>query len=150
VDKTIDIIAAAVNFGSSVDDLVNLDLAYAPQFSSAKSPVQMAGMVAQNRLHGIDESISADEVINKGYKVIDVRTQIEHERDVVFEGSKLNPIDKMRDNIPDNEKNDKIALLCRAGLRSYLGYRLLKQKGFEEVKNINGGFLISRHILKKG
>ena len=149
VDKTIDIIATAINFGKGVDDLVELDLAYAPQFSSAKSPVQMAGMVAQNRLHGIEETISADEVINQGYKVIDVRTPFEHEREVIFKGSKLRPIDNLRDNIPDDEKDNKIALLCRAGLRSYLGYRLLKQKGFEDVKNINGGFLISKHILKK-
>jgi NADPH-dependent 2,4-dienoyl-CoA reductase/sulfur reductase-like enzyme/rhodanese-related sulfurtransferase len=149
VDKTIDLFAAAINFGRTVDDLVDLDIAYAPPFSSAKSPVQMAGMIAQNRIRGIDDFIDAGEVMEKGYEVIDVRTVLEHQRDIIFEGSESIPIDTLRDNIPLDKKDKKIALLCRAGLRSYLGYRILKQSGFKDVKNINGGFLISRHILKR-
>jgi len=147
VDKTIDIFAATINSGGTVDDLVDLDLAYAPPYSSARSPVQMAGMIAQNRLRNIDAAISADDVIKKDYSVIDVRTQTEHDEDKIFEGSLSIPIDTLRDNIPISMKTKKVALLCRAGLRSYLAYRILKQAGFKDVKNINGGYLISRHIL---
>jgi NADPH-dependent 2,4-dienoyl-CoA reductase/sulfur reductase-like enzyme/rhodanese-related sulfurtransferase len=148
VDKTIDILSAAINSGQTAGDLADMDLAYAPPFSSARSPVQMAGMIAHNRLQGIESTIETDEVIKKGYTVIDVRTDSEHKNDKIFEGSTSIPIDKLRDNLPLTMKSKKIALLCRAGLRSYLGYRIMKQAGFKNVRNINGGYLIAKHILK--
>ncbi|MFC1855369.1 FAD-dependent oxidoreductase [Thermodesulfobacteriota bacterium] len=147
VDKSIDIIAAAINANQSVDDLVDMDLAYAPPFSSVRSPVQMAGMVAQNRMNNIDSCINADEVIDKDYTVIDVRTSAEHDKFKIFEGSELIPIDSLRDNLAKVKKTGKVALLCQAGLRSYLAYRILTQNGYKNVKNINGGYLMSKHIL---
>ncbi len=149
VDKAIDIFATVIGLGGNVDDLVNMDLAYAPPFSTVKSPALMAGMIAQNRLNGLDETIMADEVINDDYHVIDVRTASEHESDVVFEESELITVDNLRENIPVQHKGKKIALLCRAGLRSYIAYRMLKQHGFKKVKNINGGYLTSKYALKK-
>ncbi|MGJ7922702.1 CoA-disulfide reductase [Neobacillus sp. LXY-4] len=140
-DKRIDVIATAIKGGLTVHDLTELELAYAPPFSSAKDPVNYAGYVASNI---IDEGIETvqwheiDEIIAGGGLLIDVREPVERENGFIS-GSDCIPLDQLRQNINELPKDQTIYVSCQVGLRGYLAARILLAHGFK-VKNLDGGW----------
>jgi len=142
VDKRIDVIATAIRAGMTVYDLEKLELAYAPPYSSAKDPVNMAGYVASNILKG-DSVIIHWHDINKLDRektvLIDVRTSEEYSLDSI-EGAKNIPVDELRNRISEIPQDREIIIVCQVGLRGYIACRILRQKGYKEVKNLSGGY----------
>ncbi|MDD3225067.1 MAG: CoA-disulfide reductase [Clostridium sp.] len=141
VDKRIDVISTTMRLGGSVYDLKDLELCYAPPFSSAKDPVNMAGFVAENVLSGKSNVITPEEYSNYNNKstvLLDVRTNIEFNNGHV-KGALNIPVDDLREKLSDLDKNKEIILYCQVGLRGYVAERILAQKGFK-VKNITGGY----------
>jgi NADPH-dependent 2,4-dienoyl-CoA reductase/sulfur reductase-like enzyme/rhodanese-related sulfurtransferase len=147
VDKRIDVLATAIRAGMTVFDLKELELAYAPPFSSAKDPVNMIGYVASNIIdHDIDivywhqvPSLAAE-----GAFLIDVRTAKEYESGAV-EGAHNIPLDEIRLHLQDIPQDRPVLTYCQVGLRSYMAARILKQKGYQ-VRNISGGFKLFQAI----
>ena len=142
VDKRIDVIATAMRAGMTVYDLEKLELAYAPPYSSAKDPVNMAGYVASNILKG-DSVIIHWHDINKLDRektvLIDVRTPEEFSLGSI-EGAKNIPVDELRNRISEIPQDREIIIVCQVGLRGYIACRILKQKGYKKVKNLSGGY----------
>ena len=141
VDKRIDTLSSVIQRGSTIDELTEFEHAYAPPYSSAKDPVNMAGFVAENiiqkRLKVIPWSavkdISSDDVL------IDVRTALEFVEGNI-PGSINIPVDELRNRLNEIDKQKNIFIYCQIGLRGYLAQRILTQNGFENVKNISGGY----------
>ncbi|ADQ04856.1 FAD-dependent pyridine nucleotide-disulfide oxidoreductase [Caldicellulosiruptor owensensis OL] len=142
VDKRADVIATAIYAGLTVFDLENLDLVYAPPFSSAKDPVIMAGMTASNILRGEVKNILPDRVFelldNPDYIVLDVRTPEEYEFGHV-KGAVNIPVDELRNRVSELPKDKKIIVYCGVGFRSYHGCLILKANGFDCL-NMSGGW----------
>jgi NADPH-dependent 2,4-dienoyl-CoA reductase/sulfur reductase-like enzyme/rhodanese-related sulfurtransferase len=142
VDKTMDVLAVAMRAGLTVRDLEALELSYAPPFSSAKSPVNVAGYVASNILKGDCDVFYWDDIaaMNKETSILlDVRSSFEFKKLGTIEGALNIPIDKLRDKIEELPKDKDIYLFCQVGLRAYLGCRVLNQKGYR-TKNLSGGY----------
>lgn len=141
VDKRIDVIATAIRFGGKVSDLTELELAYAPPYSSAKDPVNMVGFVAENQLSGkVDIILSTElEGLNKENTILlDVRE--EEERDMGYIEDSINiPLGQLRNRLGELDKNKSYVVYCAVGLRGYIGSRILTQNGFK-AKNFAGGF----------
>lgn len=142
VDKRIDVISTAMRFEATVYDLIHLELAYAPPYSSAKDPVNMAGYAATNILEGLtdvrtwDQALEAVKNSDKN-ELIDVREEIElmaHKID----GVKNIPLTSLRDRMSELSKDKSYYLFCAIGLRGYLAERILKQNGYD-VKDVLGG-----------
>jgi NADPH-dependent 2,4-dienoyl-CoA reductase/sulfur reductase-like enzyme/rhodanese-related sulfurtransferase len=145
VDKRIDVLATALAARMRVTDLENLDLAYAPQFSSAKDPVVLAGFVASNALRKETRLITCDELrarLDRGddLQVVDVRTPAEFESGALA-GAKAIPVDDLRDRITELDPARETVVYCRVGLRGYVAARILEQHGFARVLNLTGGVL---------
>lgn len=141
VDKRIDVIATVIRLNGTIEDLAELELSYAPPFSSAKDPVNMAGFVAQNVLAGRTDITTWSEVekLNKEeYTLVDVRSAEEYINGHV-EGAINIPVDEIRDRLNELDKNKKIVEYCQVGLRGYVADRILKQHGFD-VLNVTGGY----------
>lgn len=141
VDKRIDVIATAIRGGMTVYDLEELELAYAPPYSSAKDPSIMAGFVASNILDKRVNIFHWDEVKNiqekKGF-LIDVRTKREFDLGTI-PGAVNIPVNEMRGRIAEIPKNIPLYLFCQIGLRGYVASRILSQNGYE-VYNLSGGY----------
>ncbi|MBY0479954.1 MAG: FAD-dependent oxidoreductase [Chitinophagaceae bacterium] len=141
VDKRIDTLSSVIQRGSTIDELTEFEHAYAPPYSSAKDPVNMAGFVAenimQNRLKVIPwnavKSIKEDDLL------IDVRTQLEFINGNI-PGAINIPIDELRGRLEELDKEKNIYIYCQIGLRGYLAQRILLQNGFENVMNVSGGY----------
>ncbi len=141
VDKRIDVLATVIRLGGTVEDLTELELSYAPPFSSAKDPVNMAGYVAQNVLAGRMEVLTTDEFMTydkENAMLLDVRTEMEFNNGHI-EGAINIPVDSLRERIGELDKNKEILEYCQVGLRGYVAARILDQKGFK-VKNLTGGY----------
>jgi CoA-disulfide reductase len=141
VDKRIDVIATAIRLGGTVSDLTELELCYAPPFSSAKDPVNMAGFVAENILAGRMDTITTEEYMayNKENTILlDVRTELEYNNGHI-EGALNIPVDSLRERMGELDKNKEILEYCQVGLRGYVASRILTQNGFK-VKNLTGGY----------
>jgi CoA-disulfide reductase len=142
VDKRIDVIATAIRAGMSVFDLEKLELAYAPPYSSAKDPVNIAGFTAANIIKKDSVIFHWDEVskISSDTGVlVDVRETPEFELGTI-PGSVNIPLDNLRERLGELPKDKTIYLFCQVGLRGYLAARILMQKGFKDVRNLSGGF----------
>ena len=140
VDKRVDVFATAIRAGMTVFDLEHLELAYAPPYGSAKDPVNMAGFIASNLLRGDLTFWYAEdfpERVSDGI-LIDVRSSREFEKWSIA-GSVNIPLREIRSRLDDIPKNKPVYLYCRVGFRSYLAYRILKQKGFDSVAVLAGG-----------
>jgi CoA-disulfide reductase len=140
-DKRIDVIATAIKGGLTVEDLTNVELAYAPPFSSAKDPVNMAGYVATNLVEGEFDQVQwheIDNIVANGGLLIDVRNPKEREFGYI-EGSINIPLDDLRDRLNEVPKDQPIYVSCQVGLRGYLACRILKNNGYD-VKNVDGGW----------
>ena len=143
VDKRIDVFATAMRAGLLVDDLQELELAYAPPFSSAKDPVNMAAYVAGNILDGQVDVVYWQQVEDRmanGAVLIDVRTPGETAAGMV-PGAINIPVDSLRARLDEIPRNRELMVYCRVGQRSYIASRILRQHGFK-VKNISGGYLL--------
>ncbi|MCY6960423.1 FAD-dependent oxidoreductase [Clostridium brassicae] len=141
VDKRIDDIATVIRLKGSVTDLTELELSYAPPYSSAKDPVNIAGYYAEDIITGKSDTVLPRSVNNRDKDstiLLDVRTDLEQENGAI-EGSVHIPLQQLRDRIGELDKNKEIWTYCQIGLRGYIAERLLKQKGFK-VKNITGGY----------
>jgi len=139
VDKRIDVIATAMRAGLKASDLAELELSYAPQFGSAKDPVNMLGFIAENLRDGLAESIQWHEVdaeVASGVQLIDVRTPAEHARGSVT-GSLNIPVDELRSRL--DEVADDVIVHCQVGLRGYIAARILAQAG-RRARNLDGGY----------
>lgn len=142
VDKRIEMFASVIKSGGTIYDLMELEHAYAPPFSSAKDPVNMSGFVADNILKGRVKIASWREIerLNSETDIlIDVRTA-EENKVATIPGSVNIPLDELRfrlDEIPDNKR---IIVYCAVGMRGYLASRILMQNGFENVFNLSGGY----------
>jgi NADPH-dependent 2,4-dienoyl-CoA reductase/sulfur reductase-like enzyme/rhodanese-related sulfurtransferase len=142
VDKRIDVLATCICGDLTVYDLADLELSYAPPFSSAKDPVVMAGYVACNILQGDVEIVhwhELEELKGEGVLIVDIREPREVEKGSIPGSIKI-PLNDLRSRRKELPKDKTIVLYCKAGLRSYIGYRLLKQYGYR-VKSLSGGYL---------
>ncbi|MDX8366775.1 CoA-disulfide reductase [Cytobacillus sp. IB215665] len=141
VEKRIDVIATAIKGGLYVHDLPDLELAYAPPYSSAKDPVNMLGYVATNV---VDKELNVvhfdqiDEIINDGGYLIDVREPMELELGDI-EGSVNIPLGDLREQLAELPQDKPIYITCQVGLRGYLATRILQQHGFDAY-NLSGGY----------
>ena len=145
VDKRIDVLATALHAGMRVQDLEQLDLAYAPQFNSAKGPVIMAGFVAANTLRGEVKTLTGEELqqkikTNPSLQLLDVRTTNEYQ-EAHIPHARLIPVDELRDQLQELDPSQETVVYCRVGLRGYLASRILLQHGFTNVFNLTGGYL---------
>ncbi|WMJ80872.1 FAD-dependent oxidoreductase [Clostridium sp. MB40-C1] len=141
VDKRIDDIATVIRLKGSVTDLTELELSYAPPYSSAKDPVNIAGYYAEDILTEKSEVILPREIKNRDKEstiILDVRTDLERENGAI-EGDIHIPLQQLRGRLNELDKNKEIWAYCQIGLRGYIAERLLKQKGFK-AKNITGGY----------
>lgn len=143
VDKRIDILASAIQRGSTIYELTEFEHAYAPPYSSAKDPVNMAGFIAENILHDRLHIFYWNELgdADDNSILIDVRTEKEFKAGHI-EGAINIPVDEIRDRLHKIPMNKRIDIYCEAGLRGYLANRILQQNGFEEVYNLSGGYLL--------
>ncbi len=141
VDKRIDVLATAIRFGGKVEDLIDLELAYAPPYGSAKDPVNMIGFVADNIMDGMTEQVlwrELDELDTDKYKVLDIREDVEMEIGTI-EGSVHIPLNELRDRLDELDKDKTYVAFCAVGLRGYLAERVLKDNGYKAM-NLAGGF----------
>lgn len=148
VEKRIDVIATAIRFGGSVYDLARLELAYAPPYSSAKDPVNMAGFVGENILKGVTKPFQWHEFehLSQDAIVLDVREPIEREMGYI-RGSVNIPVDQLRDRLAELDKNKKIVIYCAVGIRGHAASRILMQNGYSEVYNLMGGYVTYANTL---
>ena len=141
VDKRIDVLATAIHTGLKATELKDLDLAYAPAYSSAKDPVNMAGFMVDNISRGLKQWHLADaEKLPRDGSVtlLDTRTAGEYSRGHL-EGFRNIPVDELRERIAELEPNKPVYVICQSGLRSYIATRILEGYGFEAY-NFAGGF----------
>ena len=141
VDKRIDVIATIIRMNGTVEDLTELELAYAPPFSSAKDPVNMAGFVAQNVLAGRSHLITLDtfkEMKKEDYVLVDVRSEEEYNNGHL-EGAINIPVDDLRSRLQELDINQTIVEYCQVGLRGYVADQILSGHGFK-VFNLTGGY----------
>ena len=142
VDKRIDVFATAMRAQLKATELVNLDLSYAPPYSSAKDPVNMVGYIIENIEHGLVKQFHFEELeqIKKNYAVIllDTRTPFEYVRGHL-EGFINIPIDELRQRLGELSPHKTIYVMCQSGMRSYLACRILSQNGFH-CYNFSGGY----------
>ena len=148
VDKRIDVIATAIRAGLGADELKDLDLAYAPPYSSAKDPVNMAGFVAENIKNGVVKQFYYEDISSLRERedviLLDTRTPFEYMR-AHADGFINIPLDDLRERIGELDKAKKIYVMCQSGLRSYLATRILMQNGFDAY-NFAGGFRVYSSI----
>lgn len=139
VDKRLEMLSSVIRVGGSVYDLMELEQAYAPPYSSAKDPVNMAGFVADNMLRGKVEMISWRELKNvENALLVDVRMPEEFAMGSI-EGAVNIPLDGSRDEYKNLPKDKTIVVFCAIGLRGYIAARVLLQQGYR-VLNLNGGY----------
>ncbi|MFT9370864.1 FAD-dependent oxidoreductase [Paenibacillus polymyxa] len=150
-DKRIDVIATAIRGHLNVRELADIELAYAPPYSSAKDPVNMAGYVASNIMDGLVQTIQWHEVDdfhrNDGL-VIDVRDAVELQGGTI-PGSMHIPLAEIRERMSEIPRDLEIAVSCQVGLRGYLAARILTQSGYR-VRNVDGGYKTYSVMAKRG
>lgn len=142
VDKRIDILATAIHGRMTVSDLEELELAYAPPYSSAKDPVNIAGFVASNVLKGDLEVVhwhGLSELDRNNVVLIDLRTKREREKAGALRDALHIPLDDLRDNLQHLDRRKTYIPYCAVGLRSYVAHRILVQNGFRS-RSLSGGY----------
>lgn len=148
-DKRCDVFATAIRFGATAYDLTALELCYAPPFSSAKDPVNMAGFVIQNLLMGKVKNFHWHEVkdLPRDGSVIllDVRTKSEYEKGYIY-GFIPIPLDELRGRLSELDQTKKVYVTCQVGLRGYAACRILRQHGFD-CFNLSGGYRLYHNII---
>ena len=149
VEKRIDALATALHGKMTLDDLAELDLAYAPPFSSANDPVNVAAFVAQNDVSGyspletaagLKAAMAAADAAGTAAFVLDVRNMAEYEEGHIAGAHNL-PVDELRFRLDEVPRGVRIHLHCRSGFRAHLGLRILKENGYDDVVNVTGGYM---------
>lgn len=142
VDKRIDVLATAISAGIKADMLKDLDLAYAPPYSSAKDPVNMAGFMIENISTGKIKQFHWDEVeklqSDGSITLLDTRTKGEYAHSHA-QGFINIPVDELRERIDELDKSKPVYVMCQSGLRSYIACRILSQEGYD-CYNFSGGY----------
>lgn len=143
VDKRIDVLSSIIQRGSTIFEMTEFEHAYAPPYSSAKDPVNMAGFVAENMLQKRVNMISWDKAsqLNSTDLLIDVRNPSEFEKGSI-PGAINIPVDDLRNHLTELDPQQNIYVYCQIGLRGYLASRILLQSGFKNVFNISGGYYL--------
>ena len=136
-DKRIDVVATALHFGGTIDDLTKLDLAYAPPFGSAKDPLHMAAFVAENDLEDRPQLVEFDEELD-GFQVIDVRNAAEIAK-MPLVGAIHIPVDELAMRWTELDPQRPTITVCHSGKRAHVAACWLRGHGFANVKNLNGG-----------
>ena len=148
VDKRIDVLACAMRAGMTGEELADMDLAYAPPYSSAKDPVNMAGYVIGNVRSGLVEQYYWDEADGlsdrKDVILLDVRTEGEYQNGHI-PGTVNIPLDELRNRLSELDRGKILYVNCQSGLRSYLACRILSQNGFS-CKNLAGGYRFYEYV----
>jgi len=143
VDKRIDVIAVAIQAGMTVFDLEEMELAYAPQYGSAKDPINMAGFVAGGLLRGDHPQVDVEDIlaapVAEQMYLLDVRTPQEFASGHI-PGAVNIPVDDLRSRLNELPRDRKIAAYCQVGQRGYLATRILLQAGFSTA-NVGGGYM---------
>ena len=148
VEKRIDVLATALHGEMTMDDLAELDLAYAPPFSSANDPVNVAAFVAQNDISGyspletaaaLRAALAAAKEGGPEARVVDVRNVNEYEEGHIA-GSINIPLDELRFRLDELPKTGRLHLHCLSGFRSHLALRILKDNGYDDLVNVAGGY----------
>lgn len=151
VDKRMDVIASAIRFGAKVTDLAELELCYAPPYSSAKDPVNMAGFVAENIISGKVKQFFWHDVENLprdgSVTLLDVRTATERARGHI-DGFMHIPLDSLRERINELPKDKPVYVHCHSGLRSYIACRILAGNGFD-CYNLAGGWRLYESVMNE-
>ncbi|ROR30629.1 CoA-disulfide reductase [Mobilisporobacter senegalensis] len=151
VDKRLDVLATAIRANMTVYDLTELELAYAPPFSSAKDPVNMAGYVAENILTGKTRIFHFDEVDklprDGSVTLLDIRSDMEYENGSI-DGFMNITVDELRKNLHRLDKSKPVYVTCQIGLRGHTACRILSQNGFE-CYNLSGGYRLYNSIYHK-
>lgn len=138
VDKRIDVIATMLQLGGTVHDLAEAELCYAPQYGSAKDPVNIAGMMAENVLRGDMPLADWSRVAEPDHWVLDVRDPEEYARGHI-EGALNLPLSEFRRRLDEVPRDRPVWVYCAVGQRAYFAQRLLLQRGFD-ARNLSGGF----------
>lgn len=142
VEKRIDVIATAIFAGLTADKLKDLELSYAPPYSSAKDPVNMAGFIIENMKNGIVKQFYYEDIPSLQKRddvtLLDTRTVYEYMRGHA-EGFINIPVDELRERLTELDKSKPVYVMCQSGLRSYLATRILMQNGFDAY-NFAGGY----------
>lgn len=150
-DKRLDVLAAAIGAGMTAEDLKDLDLSYAPPYSSAKDPVNMAGFMIENVTSGLVKQFHWNEVEtlsrDGSVTLLDVRTPREYQAGHA-EGFRNIPVDELREHLTELDPSKSVYVMCQSGLRSYVACRILSQKGFD-CYNLSGGYRFYSSILRE-
>lgn len=150
VDKRIDVLATAIRAGMTAADLSELELAYAPPYSSAKDPVNMIGFVIENILAGRLKQYHFDDICklptDGSVTILDGRSRAEYAEGAI-KGAINIPVDIIRENIHKLDKNKPVYVYCYSGLRSYIACRILSQNGYD-CYNLSGGYGFYEYIIK--
>lgn len=151
VDKRCDVFATAIRASMTASDLTELELCYAPPFSSAKDPVNMAGYVIENTILDNIRNVHFEDVQenldNENIIFLDVRTKNEYNKLGSIKNSLNIPVDELRDRVDEIDKTKKVIIFCHSGLRSYIAYRILSNKGYD-CYNLTGGYSLYSSIVK--
>ncbi|MEF9940548.1 MAG: FAD-dependent oxidoreductase [Clostridium sp.] len=149
VDKRIDVLASAIRTGMTADDLAELELSYAPPYSSAKDPVNMVGFVIGNILNGDEKMFFWYEVAEAAKRpdilLLDIRTEEEY-AEGHYQGAVNIPLDELRDRYHEIDQSKKIYVNCQVGLRGHIGCRILSQYGFD-CYNLSGGYRFYQTVM---
>ena len=153
-DKRIELFAQVIKKGGAIYDLIDIEHAYAPPYSSAKDPVNMAGYVADNILKGKMKIVQWRDIKKIDFLktiLLDVRTT-EECKEGYIDGAVNIPLDELRSRIKEIPKEKCILIYCAVGLRGYIAFRILAQYGFSNVVNLSGGYktyvtAITKHSL---
>jgi rhodanese-related sulfurtransferase len=144
-------IATVLKQGGTVYDLHEIEHAYAPPFSSAKDPVNIAGFVAENILAGLVKIVHWHELTKEELEssfILDVRQPEEVARGSI-EGAVNVPLDSLRERLKELPRDRKIIVYCAVGLRAYLACRILSQNGFSQVFDLSGGYKTYSFVSEK-
>ncbi len=153
VDKRIDVMATAIYNNMTAEDLMHLDLAYAPPYSSARDPVFVSGALNQNYFDADWMPITPETLHEKikkaeSFSLIDLRVTRELQDTGIIPGAMHIPVDELRNRIDELNHEQEIILCCAVGLRSYLGCRILALNGFKNVKALTGGIMSWTYTLE--
>ncbi len=143
VDKRIDLFSQVVRHGGTIYELAEIEHSYAPPFSSAKDPVNIAGYVAENIARGRLKIIHTQELVNENCSSVvylDVRSQEEYEQGAIS-GSVNIPQEELRFRLDELPEGKHIIIYCAVGMRAYLAYRILASEGFNNISVLSGGYV---------
>lgn len=140
-DKRLDLLAAVIKQGGTIQDLTEIEHAYAPPFSSAKDPVNIAGFAAENIWLGRVKTVSWNSSVldEKERFLVDVRSADEFAAGSIS-GAVSIPLDELRHRLQEFPQNQPIVVFCQVGLRGYMAAKILEQHGFPSVTNLSGGY----------